>query len=314
MPELLPTSRISQAFVLGAGLGTRLKTLTRACPKPLIPVVGKPLITHAFDHLLQAGVERFVVNTHHCAEAYARTFPSGFYQQASLTFRHEPELLETGGGIKNAEDLLGDAPFLVYNGDILTTLPLAPALALHFAAHNEVTLILRSHGGPLQVAFDAASGQIMDIGNRLGRAPGTHLFTGIYVVSPAFFRRLKREKRSVVPTFLEMITETAALGAVVIDEGKWWDLGTREQYLEVHRHLREQSPTACWVNPTAQVDPTARLTGATFVGAGAKIGPGAQLHDCILWEGTAIAEQSILTRCIVTENQTAYGCHTDVDF
>ena len=309
-----PTPFISDAFVLGAGLGTRLKQLTQARPKPLVPVAGKPLITLAFDHLLDAGVKRIVVNTHHCAEAYRRAFPGGAYRHASLTFRHEPVLLETGGGIKNVEDLLGGAPFLVYNGDILSTLPLEAAITHHFARGNEVTLVLRSHGGPLQVAFERATARVLDIGHRLGRAPGTHLFTGIYVVNPAFLRRLGLEKLSVIPTFLEMIAQGAALGAVVIDQGGWWDLGTREDYLAVHRALRAADPAACWVHPSAKVDPTARLTGATCVGADAKIGPAAQLHDCILWEGTTIAQQSTLTRCIVTENQSACGVHTDTDF
>jgi len=315
MPEPETTSPlISQAFVLGAGLGTRLKRLTLALPKPLIPVAGKPLITYAFDHLLGAGVERIVVNTHHCAEGYGRAFPEGRYCDASLTFRHEPVLLETGGGIKNVEELLGGAPFLVYNGDILATLPLEPAIAAHFARGNEVTLVLRSHGGPLQVAFDADSGRVLDIGNRSGRAPGTHLFTGIYVVNPAFFRRLQREKVSVIAPFLDMIAQGAALGAVVVDEGGWWDLGTREQYIAVHRVLRAANPEALWVHPTAEVDPTARLTGATCVGPEAKIGPGAHLHDCILWEGTTIAQDSRLTRCIVTAGQSACGVHSDSDF
>lgn len=314
MPSTAFTPSLSQAFVLGAGLGTRLKKLTQARPKPLVPVAGRPLITYAFDHLIGAGVSRIVVNTHHCASVYAREFPEGVYRQASLTFRHEPELLETGGGIKNVEDQLGGAPFLVYNGDILATLPLEPALKAHFAAGHEVTLVLRRSGGPLQVAFDPVSARVLDIGQRLGRAPGTHLFTGIYVVSPSFFRRLRREKISVIATFLEMIAQGAALGAVVIDEGEWWDLGTREQYLEVHRILRAAHPGACWIDPSAEVDPSAQLTGATYVGPRSKIGAGARLHDCILWEGTRIASQSILTRCIVTENQTACGCHTDVDF
>ncbi|MDD5350831.1 MAG: sugar phosphate nucleotidyltransferase [Chthoniobacteraceae bacterium] len=314
MPEPHSIPRVTQAFVLGAGLGTRLKALTRARPKPLIPVAGKPLITHAFDHLLQAGVERLVINTHHCAEAYQSAFPGGVYRGVPLTFRHEPELLETGGGIKNVEDLLGQAPFLVYNGDILATLPLAPALERHFAAGDEVTLVLRSHGGPLQVAFDAASGAVLDIGHRLGRAPGKYLFTGIYVVSPAFFQRLRREKRSVIPAFLEMIARKSPLGAAVIDEGEWWDLGTREQYLAVHRQLRENAPAACWVDPTAHVAPSARLTGATYIGAGAQVGDGAQLHDCILWDGTAVAPQSALSRCIVTAPPAVQGRHTDADF
>ena len=117
------------AFVLGAGLGTRLKALTVQRPKPLIPVANKPLITYAFDHLRGVGVERFVVNTHWCSEAYARAFPDAAYRGAALLFRDEqPEVLETAGGIWNARELLGGEAFIVYNGDILSDLPLAPAL------------------------------------------------------------------------------------------------------------------------------------------------------------------------------------------
>ncbi len=314
MPTL---SSISQAFVLGAGLGTRLKTLTLRRPKPLIPVAGRPLIAHAFDQLLQAGVRRLVVNTHHCAPVYRRFFPNGQYENAhgtaSLEFRHEPELLETGGGIKNVEDLLGAAPFFVYNGDILTTLPLQPAVDYHFAHGNEVTLILRSGGGRLDIAFDPATGTIPDIGFRLGRVPNSHVFTGIYLVNPSFFRRLKREKISVIPSFLAMVAE-GSLGGVVVDEGDWWELGTREKYLGACQDLRSADPTASWIDPTAEVHPSARLTGATFVGAGAKIGAQAHLHDCVLWEGAHIAPESSLTRCIVTDGQTACGTHADEDF
>ena len=116
---------IRTAFVLGAGLGTRLKSLTARRPKPLIPVANRPLITCAFDHLLGVGVERLVVNMHWRSEAYARAFPGPTYRDASLTFRDEqPEVLETAGGIWNVRDLLGDGTFFVYNGDILSDLPL----------------------------------------------------------------------------------------------------------------------------------------------------------------------------------------------
>src|SRR4030095_1583561 len=96
---------VRTAFILGAGLGTRLRPLTNRCPKPLIPVANKPLITWAFDHLLDGGIERFVVNTPHCAERYEAAFPDQAYQNVPILFRHEPEILETAGGIKNVEDL-----------------------------------------------------------------------------------------------------------------------------------------------------------------------------------------------------------------
>src|ERR1700692_839488 len=96
-------SRVRKAFVLGAGLGTRLRPLTNLVPKPLLPIFGKPLITFALDHLRQAGIEKFWVNSHHLAEKFAAQFPRGEYNGASVELVHEPELLETGGGIKNIE-------------------------------------------------------------------------------------------------------------------------------------------------------------------------------------------------------------------
>lgn len=325
----MTVAAIERAFVLGAGLGTRLKSLTAHRPKPLIPVCQKPLITFAFDHLAENGVREFVVNTHHRAEAYGEIFPNQFYRHRAIQFRHEPAILDTAGGIKNVEDLVRDAPFAVYNGDILTDLPLKEAFHHHLAEQNEVTLILRSHGGPLQVAFDPADGRITDIGNRIGTDPAiAFLFTGTYVVSPAFLRRIPQtQKISVVPIFLEMIREGARLGGIVLDAGHWWDLGTREQYLAVHRFLAEKSGTLSfqpedlaggtwprWIHPEARVDATAKVEGATVIGARATVGSGAILRDTIVWDGAEIARDSVLDRCIVTGSRSVAGTHAGVDF
>src|SRR5207244_1121785 len=108
---------ITHAFVLGAGLGTRFRPLTDTLPKPLMPIFQKPLITFALDHLRAAGVESFVMNTHHLAPAFERVFPGGSYAGHRVQLVHEPDLLETGGGIKNAAPYLGAQPFVVYSGD-----------------------------------------------------------------------------------------------------------------------------------------------------------------------------------------------------
>jgi dTDP-glucose pyrophosphorylase len=213
------------------------------------------VITYAFDHLLGVGVERLVVNTHHRAEAYDSAFPERSYRGVPIDFRNEhPHVLETAGGIKNVQDLLGNEPFFVYNGDILSDLPLEPALRAHRDGGHEVTLVLRSKDGPLQVSFDHGSGRITDIGGRLTEsATPRFLFTGIYLVNPEFFARiLPATKISVIPIFLEMIRSGALLGGVVIDDGHWWDLGTREQVLAVHRALAGNG-TPRWIAPSAAV-------------------------------------------------------------
>jgi mannose-1-phosphate guanylyltransferase len=315
---------IRRAFVLAAGLGTRLRPLTDQLPKPLIPVGRKPLITFAFDHLIaDAGVEEFIVNTHHLPDAYAAAFPSGEYRGRRLHFRHEPTLLDTGGGIRNIADLLGPDPgtLIVYNGDVLTDLPLAPAIAHHQAAGNEVTLVLRSQGGPQHLAWDPKSGRVFDIRNRLGSGwPEAFVFACVYLIEPAFFRRLPPEiPVSVISIFLEMIRAGASLGGVLVDEGEWRDLGTVAEYLRVHRDLhadpaarfpRYGAPDPAWrnwIDPTALIAPGARLTGAVVAGARARIGESAAVSDTILWPGSEIASQSEVSDCIVRSFQMASG-------
>lgn len=228
--------KIRTAFILGAGLGTRLRPLTENCPKPLLPVGGRPLITYAMDHCLSVGVARFIVNTHHCAAAYDTAFRDGNWRGMPILFRHEPVLLDTAGGLKNIEDLLEeDETVLVYNGDILSDLPLERLLAAHAASGREVTLALRSDGPLRNVCLDAA-GWICDFRDLLGN-PGVRrcLFTGIYIVEKRFLRRLTPGKiESVIPRFTEMIREApGSVASVVIDEGIWEDVGDKEAYARI---------------------------------------------------------------------------------
>ncbi len=309
---------IRTAFVLGAGLGTRLRAITLRRPKPLIPVVNRPLISYAFERLAGAGIDRLVVNTHWQAERYAEFFPNKHYGVAELHFRHEfPDVLETAGGIWNVRDLLRDEPFIVFNGDIFTDLPLEPAIHAHREHGNEVTMVLRSHGGPLQVGCDTASGLVTDIARPPDSAGAPRfLFTGIYIVSPEFIHRIPpATKISVVPIFCEMIRNGAKLGGIVIDDGSWWDLGSREQYLAVHADIAGRGVrSAEWIHRAASVAADAQLTGATAIAAGARIGAGARLRDCIVWENAEVAPGADLTRCIVTRAARAEGTHTDFDF
>lgn len=227
------TGQINTAFILGAGLGTRLRPLTDNTPKPLLPIGGRPIITYAMEHLQTVGVRRFIINTHHCAGRYTEVFPDGNWRGIPITFRHEPILLDTAGGIKNIEDLIDeDDRIIVYNGDIISSLPLAPLLERHASGNSEVTLVLRSQGPLLNVNIDQ-NGFICDMRHIL-KNPGVQscLFAGIYIVEKSFLRRLTAGKiESIVPPIVAMIKENPqAAGGVVIDDGYWYDLGTIEEY------------------------------------------------------------------------------------
>lgn len=310
------SAKIGTAFVLGAGLGTRLRALTAERPKPLVPIFHKPLITFAFDHLRAFGVQKFVVNTHHRPEAYGRLLgPS--YGDIPVHYRHEALLLDTAGGIANVRDLMGDGPFLVHNGDVLADLPLDRLIERHFAEGNAATLLLRSVGGPAQVQFDPQSGLVTDIRGRLGgRQEPAFLFTGIYVLSPEIFFHIPAgEVCSIVPVFLKMIRAGGRIGGIVLDDGLWFDLGTRESYLDAHRHFTSKAalsypldrPWPVPVHPEARIAEGVVLEGACAIGARAEIGEGVQLTDTILWEDAKIASRSRLETCIVRDGRRAEG-------
>src|SRR5207302_3088131 len=119
---------ITQAFVLAAGLGKRLRPLTDELPKPLVPIFQKPLITFALDHFIDLGIESFIINTHRLPEAFDTEFAESRYRDRPIKLVNETVLLETGGGIKNIEAELGNEPFVTYSGDVLTDIPLQPLI------------------------------------------------------------------------------------------------------------------------------------------------------------------------------------------
>jgi NDP-sugar pyrophosphorylase family protein len=232
--------RFKTAFILGAGLGLRLRPLTEKRPKPLLPIGGRPTITHAMDHLIGVGVERFIINTHHCPEVYQECFPQGLWRGAQIIFRHEPMLLDTGGGVKNIEDLLEeDQSILCYNGDIVSDLPLKPLIEAHIRDNAEATLALRSQGPLLNVAIDA-SGAICDIRNTTGNTGVKKcLFTGIYALEKSFLNYIEPGKtESIIEPFLKRIVDgSGSIRGVVIDEEFWFDIGSIEEYLEVKTRM-----------------------------------------------------------------------------
>jgi len=310
---------IKQAFVLGAGLGTRLRPLTDELPKPLVPIFQKPLITFALDHLIDIGIERFFINTHRLPETFAQAFPENRYAGIGIKFVNEPILLETGGGIKNIEPDLGDEPFLTYSGDVLTDVPLQPIIDEHFARGSDVTLALRHTGLGSAIAFRER--RVVDISNRYG-VPGEFDFANIAVWNPSVFGRIPRkEKVSFIPVLGDWVGHGGKIGGVVLEEGKWFNLGSRAEYFEVHRVIADgwrpdYVKTPDWfapVHPTAIVDPSAQIHGGSVVGKDCRVGAGAILEDTILWPGAQIASKSELVGCIVRARKSVTGTHRNID-
>ena len=299
----IKASGVKQAFILGAGLGNRLRPLTERLPKPLVPLFHRPLAGWAMDACVKIGIRRFAINTHHLPDAW-----QGFASDFDVTLFHEPELLETGGGLKNIGPWMDGEPVLVHNGDIFSTLPLEKLIAAHEQSGLPVTLAIRSEGPAQHIALDPSGNRVTDIRNLLGKAEGTHLFTGIYCVSPGFLDLIPaNEKIAVIPAFLEL-AKTGQLGAVVLDEGVWLDLGDRESYLQAHRELA-LGPA---IHPLATVE-TDALVERSVVGPGAVIESGAVVRDSVIWPGGRVSSGATLDRCIVFSETSVDGSHQNQD-
>ena len=327
--------RIRTAFVLGAGLGTRLRPLTDLVPKPLLPIFGKPIITFVLDHLIAYGVERFVVNTHHLPEQIGELFdaktdkpelvPTGSYRGREVRILYEPALLETGGGIRNAAPLLGDEPFLVYSGDLLTDLDLDHLVSAHVSSGRLVTLALRTTGLSTDVSFEARAGLVVDVRQMLKSGiPGTFDFANISVWDPSVITQIPANKKtSFIPVLVDWISRSGQVGGAVVEEGQWFNIGKRAEYLRIHRAIACEAwrpaylADPAWparIDPSARVSPDAEISEDSWVGANSVIESAAKLRNAIVWPNSIIRTGVKLTHCIVAGREVQEGVFDEHDF
>jgi len=227
------------ALVLAAGFGTRFRPETRATPKPLLPLAGRPILFHVFDHLLGQGAEAFAVNAHHLAEELRRAVGES-YEGVPVAWSFEEEILGTAGGIRRAHErgLLGTGPFLVANGDVATTLPLGRLLAGRREPGVAAALAVLPNGNPsvFTPLWSDARGRLLAVGGERpsGSAGGPWLFTGLQAANPELLARIP-------PGFAELAKDVLAPSARARDgafalvpyetpaDGFWFDLGTKER-------------------------------------------------------------------------------------
>lgn len=220
---------ISRAMVLAAGLGQRMRPITDTLPKPLVAIAGRTMLDHALDRLADAGVERAVVNVHHLAgqiEAHlaARTRPA-------ITISDERGLLlETGGGVRKALPLLGEAPFFHVNSDSLwseagTRNLLAMAGAWRPDAMDILLLLAAREDA---VGFDGAGDFTCDAEGRLSRrgaaAGAPWVYAGVAIMKPALFADTPEGPFSLNLLFDRAIAAGRLFGHALV--GRWLHVGT----------------------------------------------------------------------------------------
>jgi MurNAc alpha-1-phosphate uridylyltransferase len=219
------------AMVMAAGLGKRMRPLTATRPKPLIEVAGKPLIDHAFDRLRSAGVKRAVVNVHYLADALEAHVTHRVKDVEVVVSDERKQLMETGGGLVQARELLGDQPFLCVNSDNLWIDGPIDAIRQLAAAWDDEKMdallllvpLARAHCHPGNGDFHIdAFGKITR-----RRAPGRlapFVYTGVQILSPRVIRDWPEGPFSTNLFWQRAIETGRAYG--VVHQGLWFDVGS----------------------------------------------------------------------------------------
>ena len=224
------------ALILAAGFGTRFRPATLTTPKPLLPLAGRPILFRLFDHLLEEGADRFVVNAHHLAGALRRAV-GDVYAGVPVAWSEEQTILGTAGGIRRAFErgLLGPS-FLVANGDVFTTLPLGALLAARKETGVVAALAVLPNARPEvdTPLWADRGGRLVAVGGARPRdATGPWLFTGISAAKDALVARIPGGFAELAKDVLRPSAEARdgafALVPYRAEDGAWFDLGSPER-------------------------------------------------------------------------------------
>ncbi len=222
-----------KALILAAGYGTRLRPYTNHTPKPLFPIAGRPLLDIIIDNLQKAGCEAIIINTHHLHQEI-EAFVAASNYSLSVSTRYEPQILGTGGAIKNVADFWDHQPLMVINADILADIDLSEVYRIHCRQHPPATLVLCDNPAFNSVAVEQDKwitgfrerGQIS--GN-----PAERLltFTGIQVLEPQVLDYIPENVAySSIEAFKKILADDKKLQAYIAADAKWHDIGTPESY------------------------------------------------------------------------------------
>jgi len=303
---------------MAGGEGTRLRPMTANQPKPLLPVVNKPLMEHVLRLLKRHGCDETVVTVQFLASLVRTYFGDGDELGMHLTYATEETPLGTAGSVKNAEDALRDDSFLVISGDALTDIDLGAVVRAHRERGALVTVCLTRVPDPLEFGI-----VITDEDDRIerflekptwGQVFSDTVNTGIYVMEPDVFRYVQAGES--VDWSGDVFPALVDAGAPVfgyIADGYWEDVGTHESYLKAHADVLNRQvdveidgfevAPGVWVGEGAEVDPDAVVTGPVCIGRYAKVEAGAELRELtVLGDNVIVKGGAFLHRAVVHDN------------
>jgi NDP-sugar pyrophosphorylase family protein len=293
-------------MILAAGFGTRLRPVTHTLPKPMVPLLNRPLIAWAVESFLAAGVRDLIVNLHHLPEALEGYLADEYSAKATFFFSREEEILGTGGGIRRVRPQLErEQEFFLVNGDTIQ-FPRWDALLEARRALDAIAALTLRHAPAgdkfTPVYFDAP--RVTGFGKGTGEAL---MFAGSHVISTRVFDYLPDQEFSgiVEHAYQPLLNDGREAIAGVVDDGLWYDIGTPQRYMAGSRALLEQTVAGklapvpgSTVQDDSVVHETARgLVSRSVIGKRTVVE--GTVRDSVLWDDCHVPQGTLVEGCII---------------
>jgi NDP-sugar pyrophosphorylase family protein len=286
-------------FILAAGLGERLRPITEYIPKPLLPIIGKPILQTVLEKVSALPLDKIGINLHHKKDMIKDWIEGSDYKE-NVSLFYEPEILGTGGALKNAEEFLNDNHFLVHNSDVLTDIDLKKLVEVHLASKNIATLavhdypkfnnVIVSEDGLLRGVDSKQQVEKIEMTRRA--------FTGIAIYSPEFLKFIPDGVSSVIDAWLRAISAGYLIGTMDVTGCYWSDIGTPASYASAVFDALRAEGEMVYIASSAKGCDNAEINGHVVIERESVLEHEVSLRNCILLPGSR-AGTSAIKNCII---------------
>ncbi len=303
---------------MAGGEGTRLRPLTSNTPKPMMPLVNRPMMEHIIGLLRRHGIDEIVVTVAYMANTIRNYFGDGSEFGVRMVYASEETPLGTAGSVRNAMAELSDGTFLVISGDVLTDVDLQAVIDFHHTHESLATIGLVRVENPLEfgivVTHDDGTIERFLEKPSWGEVFTDTINTGIYVLEPKVFDWIAPD--AVVDFSSDVFPKLLAAGEPIhgaIAQGYWEDVGTLEAYVRAHQDILDgrvrvdiegfEVSDGVWVGEGSEIHPEARVDGPAVIGENCTINAGSRLGEyVVLGTGVRLGRDAALGRTVVGDN------------
>lgn len=306
-----------KAVIMAGGEGTRLRPLTCNIPKPMMPIMEKPVMEYAIELLKQYGIHEIAVTLQYLPDEIINYFGDGRDFGVNLRYYTENSPLGTAGSVKNAESFLDDT-FIVISGDALTDIDLSKAIAFHKEKDSVATLVLKEVAVPLEYGV-VVTEKDDRIKGFLEKPSWSEVFsdkvnTGIYILEPEVFSYYeKNQKFDFSNDLFPILMNNKRPMYGYVCEGYWCDIGNIEQYMRCHFDILkglvkvkikgEKYRDGIWIGENCEINHKAKIEPPAYIGSNCKVYNGAEIGPfTILGKNNIISSFVTIKRSILFDN------------